>query len=151
MFIFLFDLKKTLSLERSYEGDFTNGHLYKLLLTSCKGDLYVILSPYSTGNGVCVGYPTQTKLTQTKVNVHAQHQPQCDLYSTSRVGLLALRWISEAFWKPTCCYLQHEMVIVQRRATLRKPYIKCHIKGKAMSPCRFSATRPTQKTKYHHG
>ena len=33
-----------------------------------------ILSPYSTGNGVCIGYPTRMKSTHKKRNVHGQRQ-----------------------------------------------------------------------------
>ena len=49
------------------------------------------LSPYSTGNWVCIGYQTQMKSTQNIWNVHAQREKfafgtQCNLYSTD------LRW-----------------------------------------------------------
>ena len=51
-------------------------------LIVCKVDL----SPYSTGNWVCVGYQTQMKSTQKTLNVHGQHEnlafgTQVNLYS----------------------------------------------------------------------
>ena len=56
-------------------------------------NLLTLLSPYSTGNWVCVGCPTPTKLTWTTWNVHAQREnfalvTQRHLYSTDwRRGL----------------------------------------------------------------
>ena len=49
----------------------------------------IALSPYSTGNGVRVGYPTRMKSTPKKRNVHGQRKKfafrtQRHLYSTDR-------------------------------------------------------------------
>ena len=65
------------------------------------------LSPNSIGNDICVGYPTQRKLTQRKPPWTQRKQVEyrsCWVHSHWVRG--GSRWVCKAFHIPTCWYWQ---------------------------------------------